>query len=284
MFWGIPDSNILEPQQLEANETRTLIMKHRRLSLVRFLVRNKGMTIHEAAKLVGEKVGAVAWTDDDPDTVVKVLNGLDIPAALLQNDQLIREEVRESLGFSRNQMGDFSETRSHSQKTAEEVATVREAAEIRVDERRDVLADMLVEMVQQMHILMFEQWNTSTVIDVIGPAGIPLWVQFRPDILRQGAYDVKVDPDNSFPMTKGAREQRALTLYQQLATNPLINPYGLTQYLLHEMHGVQFDQLLVGLPPGTGVNPEQPLSIDQFAGVLGRGQQLGLPQLPQLAA
>lgn len=276
--WGIPDAITLEPDQLEANDIRTGITLHRRLSLIRLLVRREGMKPEEALKLVDEVISPVIWTEGDPAAVVRVMEGADIPDGILKARAINQESQRDTLGMSRNQMGDFSETKSHSQKTAQEVQTVDQAANLRVDERRDTMADMLVDTVHGMHTLLFSEWTTETVIDVVGPFGIPFWVRFSPQMLKQGNYEVNVDPDNAVPETKALRENKALIMYERLKTNPLIDPYKLTSYLLHEMHGVAYDDMMVGIPPGQGLTQNKPLNIEQFSSVLTQAGQRGLPQ------
>jgi hypothetical protein len=273
VFWGVPDSIILEPHQLEINEIRTLQMKHRRMSLVKLLAQKNSISESEAAKLVSQDVTPVIWTEDSPESAVKVLTVSDIPAGLIQAQEIVQQDVRDTMGFSRNQSGEFSGAKSHAGPTATEAAIVQQASEIRVDERRDEVADLLVDMVGMMNTVIFQHWTSEQVIDVIGPHGIPLWVKFRPDMLRRGVYEIKVDPDNSIPRTRELRMQTALALYERLKTNPIIDPVQLTQYLLHELQGTQFDGMMRQLPGGAGLSPQNPLSVDQFAGVLGQNQQ-----------
>lgn len=265
--WGVPDAHILDPQQRELNEIRTVQMKHRRLSLVKFLIKHKGMESEQARKLVDQTVGPVAWTNEDPNLVVRVLEAADIPSGLLTAESIVLQDVREQQGFGRNQFGEFSEGKSK-RTTATEANIVRMASEIRVDERRDMMADLLVDVVEQMHPIIFRYWTQDEVLQVAGPGGIPLWVSFRPSILREGEYEVAVDPDTSVPQTKELREAKALQLYQILSTNPLIDPIKLTQYLLHEMEGVQFSSMLRGDLAGMG-GQGNPLDIAGFSQLLG---------------
>lgn len=279
VFWGVPDSKILEPQQLELNEIRTQQMKHRRLSLVRILAKQNGISEEEAAKMVSEFVAPVVWTKDDPNTTVKIVEGADIPDGLIKAEQIVMQDVREQSGFGRNQFGEYSEGKSK-RTTAHEAEIVRLASEIRVDERRDTTADMLTDLIEHLHPIIFKFWRQEDVIDVAGPGGIPLWVQFRPEVLKLGSYEVRVDPDSSLPETKELRQQRAAQVYQLLKTNPLIDPLKLTQYFLNELEGVQFSRMLRGLPAGAG-SQQRPLSLDQFVRVLSNAAEAGIPNLPQ---
>lgn len=265
-FWGIPDSQILEPLQLEANEVKTYMMYHRRLSIARILARRNALTEEEALKLVGPDVMPVVSVDGDPRTSIQLQNGIDIPAGLIQMESLVSNEVRETLGFSRNEFGEFRPgSRSP---TATETRKVSDASAIRVDERRDMVADLLVEVITDFHPIIFNHWTEEQVEEIIGPAGIPFWIRFRPSMLSKINYNIAADPDQAAPQTKELREAKALRLYEILKTNPLIDPTRLTQYLLKEMHGVQFDDMMIGLPTGAGLTPQNPITPQQFAGVL----------------
>jgi len=72
--------------------------------------------------------------------------------------------------------------------------------------------------------------------------------------------------------------QKALVTYERLKTNPLIDPQLLTTYLLHELHGTQFDTMMRTLgqlaqQQSAGVQgstQENPLSAEQFMQTLAR--------------
>src|SRR5690606_23544312 len=99
-------------------------------------------------------------------------------------------------------------------------------------------------------------------------------------------YLVKADPDQMVPETRELRENKAIIMYNQLKTNPLIDPFRLTAYLLRELPGVHFDDLLSGFPEGLGMTPGNPMNIGQFQQVLQnvaqRAPQLLVgPQVPR---
>lgn len=269
-FWGIPDAQILEPQQRELNEIRTLIMKHRRISLVKILSNVKNMTPDEEAKLVGEEVGAIVHAEDI--NAVKVLTESNIPEGLIRSDALVQADVREILGLGQNQWGEF--VQGSEKPSATEAAEVAQASAIRSDERRDTCADLLTEAIEQIHPIIFDRWGEEIVMDILGPAGIPVWIRFRPEVLREGSYEVKVDPDSAIPETRQVREARAERVYALLRTNPLIDPLKLTQYLLHQMHGTQFDDMMLSPLTGPGSSPLQPMDLSQYAQLLPQFQQI----------
>ena len=265
-FWGIPDSKILEPYQREINEIRTQSMKHRRISLVKILANNAKISPNEALKLVSEDVSPVAWTNGPPGDSVMLLTGNNIPNDLSIAMQEIMNDVRETVGFSRNQMGEFQPGSART--TATEANIVRMASEIRVDERRDMTADLLVKFIELVHQVVFRFWKTEDVVELVGPGGVPVWVKFSGEILKTGKYQVKIDPDSSLPETRGMREAKAKELYNILKTNPLIDPVKLTQYLLHELHGVQFDDMMRGMEIPENM-PSGPIPPQQFGQLVG---------------
>lgn len=270
-FWGIPDSKILEPYQLELNETRTQIMKHRRLTLVKILVKQGSMKEEEIEKLISEDVAAVAFIQGDIDKTVKLIQNSTIPPELFAMADRISQDVRETIGFSRNQFGEFNSRSGDT--TATEASIVQQASEIRVDERRDMVADIVVDVVERMHLIIFEHWDQEQIIDVVGPGGVPIWVRFRGELLKRGRYNVSVDPDSSVPETRALREQKALQLYQVLRSNPIIDPVKLTQYMLRELRGVAFDDMMRMLPPALGGPVGGVVSPEQFTNQIGNSLQ-----------
>lgn len=276
VFWGLPDSVVLEPQQREMNEVRTQIMKHRRVSLVKMLVGKNSMTQEEIDKLLSEDVmAAVQISDID---AVKPMQISQIPQDLLQASQQIWEDVRQVFGFSKNQSGEFNSRRGDT--SATEAAIVRQAAEVRLDERRDAMADLLTEVVTAMHKIIFDKWTEDQVIDVAGPDGRQIWVKFSGKVLAGGQYEIKIDPDNAVPESRESRQQKALVLYQQLKMNPLIDPIRLTSYLLHELQGVAFDDMLKQMDMLGAGSMQRPITSDDLGKVIGNASQ----QLPQMIA
>ena len=260
-FWGLPDSKILEPDQLEINEVRTLMMYHWRLSVAKIAYQIGKIDPSQVDKIMNGEVMAALGIKGDIRAAFEIFNAGEVPDSLFKADAQINQDVREGMGFSRNEFGEF--TPPSSRTSATEAKIVKMASEIRIDERRDMAADALVETMEAVNHVIFNEWHEEHVLEVAGPVGVPLWVKFRPDMLSGGAYTIKIDPDTSLPETKDAREQRALTVYNVLKTNPLVDPIRLTRYLLHELHGVQFDDMMRGMPPGLG-GPSDPMELQDF--------------------
>lgn len=279
--WGVPDSKILEPFQLEINETKTLTMKHRRISIVKMLVKSGMLKEEQAQRMVSDEVMAIVEVDGDPQTDVRVLEGNNIPQELITHEQMLMQDVREMTGFGRNQFGEYGT--GSADRTAHEAEIVKMASEIRVDERRDKVADLLVNVIQHIHNVIFKHWTQQQVIDIVGPMGLPIWVQFTGQMLKAGAYEVKVDPDTSLPETKALREQRAKEFYALASQNPVFDPVKVSSFLLHEHYGVAFDDMIRGAPMAGVMGPvDLPTAIQTFQGMMQMAQQIGGGQQRQL--
>lgn len=254
-MWGVPDAQILEPQQRELNEIRTLMMKHRRVSLIKIIAKREALSPDEVSKLSDESVVPVIYAEEGANVNgdIRVMEAANIPQGLVTMDALVERDVQEILGLGANQFGEYAP--GSADRSATEAQIVNMATQIRMDERRDLVADLLTDVVKQVHGIIFNRWTGEQVIDLVGPGGVPIWVKFRPEELKQAGYNVTINPDSTLPETKQIREQKAIQVYQLLLQNELIDKHKLTSYLLREMHGVEYDDMMV--------TPEQAQQMQQ---------------------
>lgn len=271
-FWGVPDSIILEPQQLELNETRTLQMKHRRMAVWKLLYQSKSIDHVQLERVInGDVMSAIECTDING---VKPLQIADIPQSLLMHDRTIMEDVREMMGFSRNQSGDYAT--GSADRTKYETQVVEAAGQIRIDERQDMISDMVVDMFEDIHPTIFSQWTQEEVVQVMTPDEQLVWVAYTPTMLSAGSYELNIDPDSYTPETKSVKERKALVLMETLKGNPLIDPILLTKLFLRTMGGLQFDILLKDLTQRasqgvSGSSPTNPMPFGQYMSGLANG-------------
>ena len=268
VFWGVPDSVILEPQQLEINEIRTLQMKHRRISMLKLLYKKNSIAKEELDKMLNGDVMAAVAVDGELSDIDTIELGR-VPDSLYAAASEVQADVRDQMGFSRNQAGEYASQKSHNAPTAYEAQVVQAASEIRVDERRDGIADMLVNIFEDANTLVFDKWTEEEVVQVMGPDAVPLWVAFKPAMLKAARYEIQVEPDSTLPITKDMREAKANVVYEKLKLNPLIDPHLLTKYYLREMHGVQYDSMMKAVTQNAAVGapgsaPDMPISSEQL--------------------
>lgn len=261
-FWWQSDVRMIEQQQLELNDIRTMSKKHRQVALLKVLY-DKGMVSKEAM---------VKLLDGDPKAAVEIDTGSagdirkavalfqsHIPPDLISAAREVREDVREIIGFSRNQMGSFESPSGR--RTAHEVEIVRAASMIRVDERRDVMADVLETVIRKMNQLVFEHWSEERVADIIGPDGVKYWIKFTGRQIR-GEFAYKINPEETIPSNQMVRREEDRQLLDAAVKIPGLN----TQYLI-ESYARQFDWLdpkLLFPGQGPGRSPERPMEFTDF--------------------
>ncbi len=227
-YWGPSDVQIIEPQQLEVNEARTQAMKHRRIALVKFLVERKGIDPDEADKMLTEDVGPYIFTNGKPAEIVSLLQP-HIPPDLVQWTDVVRSDVRELLGSGRQQLGEAPSGR----RTAREMDIVNTANEIRMDERRDIVADALIKVVRKINQIIFERWTSDRIVQVVGVDAARYWVQYKGADNKE-EYDYKVDVESMTPRTKSLKRREIVELIQAVGKNPRANVDYLMKMLLRE--------------------------------------------------
>lgn len=260
-FWGVPDSQHLQYEQVEANEIRTMMMIHWRLAVMKIIYQKGKVDPDEIQKMIDGEILAAIGVSGDARAALQVLQAGDIPDSLFKADAMIAQDVREGQGFGRNEFGDVSPANARTSAFESKVAKM--SSDIRVDERRDMIADSILDTMEHVNRIIFNYWTQEQVIDIVGPLGVPLWIKFKPQMLKEQTFNINVDPDTSLPQTKDQREAKADKVYMVLKDNPMIDPMRLTRYYLHEQHGVQFDDMMRGMPPGVG-GPSHPLELEQY--------------------
>ena len=258
-FWAVPDAKILEPHQKEENEIREVIRKHRRLSVLKYILREGAIAADYVTKLVSGEVGGVVLVDKDAqvqlEQALKELQAGDIPAGLLKADQLEQQIIQEVLGLGVNQFGEYAP--GSADRSATEAMIVNQAVQIRTDERRDIVADVLVDLTEHLNHLILNRWSGEHVVDILGPEGEQIWVAFKAEELKTLEYDVRVDPDSAVPETRQLRRQNSMQIYQAAAMDKLFDPLKLRKWWLGEMQGPQLEDLLVN---GGKPQPQQPIT------------------------
>jgi hypothetical protein len=254
-YWGSSDCKIFEPQQLECNEARTQAMLHRRIALVKFLVDKNVMSQDEIDKMLSENVGPAVRVNGPPATAVTMITP-HIPPDLVQWVDKIRDDVRELVGFSRQDSGELPSGR----RTKYEVGVAQMGKEIRIDERRDMMAESLTDIIRKVNQVIFDRWDSQHVIQVVGYDGARYWVQYTKDAI-VGEYNIKVDVESMTPMTKSMKRQELVQLIGSLAKYPRANLDYLMKMLVREFDYLDALQVLPEAPEMAG---GQPMTAQQY--------------------
>ncbi len=258
--WGVSDATILYQYQEQLNEIKTKKHWHMRRSLVKMIHEKGAITEEQANRMLSEDVSVAIEVADI--NGIKFIETDHIPQALFQEEQEVMNDIRDTMGFSRNAMGEYQSS-THGPTTVETRAVER-SLNLRMNERQDNLADILLSVVQDMQTIIFRHWGKEQVIKVLDMQGYAHWVAFTGKMLQEGQYEIKLNIDSATPETKEVREQRAMMYYDRLKENPYVNNYNLTKLFLNEWTPNMVEELLLEQPPVSS----QPLSLGQFAGKL----------------
>jgi hypothetical protein len=254
-FWGISDCRNIEPQQLELLEVKTAEQRHRKLALLRFLYNDSAIEDEEMAKFLDndiESTGIGIKVKGDLNAAIMPIQP-HVPQDYRIIAESIRQDMRELTGFSRNQLGEYD---TSSRRTATEAAYVAQAVGIRVDERRDVLADVLLDIMHGVNDYIHEWWSEQHVAQIVGPAGQDTWVSFTGEDLR-GQYGLRTDPDQALPVSAEVRRAEAEKLVTTAMGIQGLNVMPLLRHWLTQFEGIEIDEVLPqpAAPPQAGIEP-----------------------------
>jgi len=197
-----------------------------------------------------------------------------ILADLERMGETIRGDVRETVGFSRSSTGEY-QGKTHI--SARETDVVNWANQIRVDERRDMVADLLQNVIRRYNQMVFTYWKDPIVRSVVGPDGARYWIKFTPADIK-AEYTYKIDPTNAIPTDQRTRKQDAQELFAawgqvEMATAKTGKnvPPELLRYVYSQFDGIDVDKLIAEstskpvMQPGAGMNPEQAVPPNEAA-------------------
>jgi hypothetical protein len=206
-FWGVADVEQIRKQQNELNENRTHELESKRLANVKGIIDTNVIPPDEANKLQSGKPGPLIMANGPPGPAFAEFQGSRIPSDLFRVDEIIDKDIRETIGFGRNQQGEYSARNT----TATEANIVQAGNELRADERRDQVADLIVEVFQdKVHPMIFAYWTQERVIEVTAMGG---WVKYTGAQIK-GDYSLKCVADSSLPLTKAQEQQMAIQAFQ----------------------------------------------------------------------
>lgn len=262
-FWWTPDCRLIETQQAEINDVRTMAKRHRRVALLKVLY-DRGMLGKDGlSKLLDEDPKAAVEIDAGPNGDVRKAVALfqsHVPPDLIEAAKEIREDVREVVGFSRNQMGSFEEPSGR--RTAHEAEIVRAAAMIRIDERRDIVADFIEKIIRKHNQCVFSNWSAERVVDIIGDDGARYWIRFTGKEIK-GEFAYKINSEEAIPEDRRTRRAEIIEFLQLGQNIPGLDLEYIIQSYISQL-GDWIDPRLVFKGEGPGRSPEKAMLFNDF--------------------
>jgi hypothetical protein len=281
IFWPIPDVVNLIPQQEELNDIRTQAAQHRAIALLRFLYRKGSVSEDELQKLLSGQIGVAVGTDGDTPlgNIIQTF-AAHVPPDLYREAQSVLQDMVEGLGYGPNQAGQFSPKHNTS---AREAGIVAQGFEERVDERRDIVSDLLVNIIKKWNQYIFSFWSKERVIQIVTPKGEPFWIEYTGDQLK-GEYLISIDPDSGIPVNRMLKYQMAKEMFSLFNGDQMIDQMTLRMMLLGNYATVDpiADRLITRPPLGAQMEGlmRQPHPMRPGGqGMEGAGQPSG-PKMP----
>lgn len=289
-IYGIPDARIIEPQLLELMDIRTQAQKHRQIDLIKSLIKKGALTAEEKLKLKSGDIGAFVEIDTEGDLrnsvyplnpgVGGILNDLN------QMGEVVQGDVRDMVGFSRILQGEY-QGKTHV--TSAETQAVMQSANIRLDERRDAVVDMLTRIVSKFNAYIFKYWTADRVESIIGPDGAKYWIKYNGKEIADD-YDLIIEPEEGTNLDTQSKRNQYLDVVKiwgemnqgaMQAGMPVPNEIQRVMFNQFDDLGLDIDKLVAQTQAGNQM-AQQNMMAQKMGGL---GQSQGQPVRPaQLAA
>lgn len=273
-FWTTPDTVYLKAPQEESVDIATMQKHQRRISLLRFMYEEGSIDNDELEKFMSGEIGVgiKIKTTTSTDPIVAMTPG-NSNNQLQSEAEAIRRDGRETVGFSRNQTGEYTPGRH----TASEAMIVQENSDQRLNRRQNSLAKAYCEGGQKLAKIIFRLWQTPRLTQIIGPSGAQEWQAFTGSQLK-GEYLYSIGFSNEPVKGMEARKAEAMQLYVSLSQDPTIDQIALRRYLARAYNNPEFYSLfLPGVIPSAGLSVPMQQQLMQQQGGGGGGVQ---PQTP----
>lgn len=236
-FWTTPDVNYLFHIQSEISDVAVQRTKQRRISVLKFLYDSNVISDEELAKLLSPEVGVAAKVNAGQELSKAVMKLDNAPnQALIQEEELLRANAREQMGFSRNQLGEYTSGR----KTAREVGAVEQSSQLRMSRRGLQTKKLYENIIQIINGIVFTHWTTPRLVQILGESQAAEWVQINGPSLN-ARYSYKVDLINESEAQSAALQ--SLQLYSMLAQDPAVDPVELRRFLTAKFNNPAFTRI-----------------------------------------
>lgn len=236
-FWTTPDAYYLFYIQNELSDVARQRTKQRRISTLKFLYDGDAIDDDELQKILSPDVGVAAKVTGGHDLskiITKIENNPN--QVLAQEEDLLRANAREQIGFSRNQVGEYQGGR----KTATEASIVDNSSKLRMSRRGLLVKRLYEDTIRTVNNIVFSYWTLPRYVQALGQAKAAQWMQIHGPSLK-GRYDYSVEFSSDEDLR--ARKLEALQLYNLLRQDPTVDPEELKQLLIHQVNDPSFERL-----------------------------------------
>ena len=241
-FWSTPLAHYLGMFQKKAFDIELQSTKQRRVNGLKFLVSKGLMSSDKLNKLISADIGAIAEADttDLTGKIQPFPQGSNFEYA--QMSAANEQDARETVGFSRNQMGEFD---TSSRRTAREATFVQAGSSRRESLRSSMISGLYTNAIRKMNQIMF-LLNKRPMFAMVGKD----FMQFTPEEVK-GDYLYDLTMNSRRNLSRAERKIEALMAAMQFMQMPGADIGQIYSYLLDAVNDPSFEKLI----PKPGSSP-----------------------------
>lgn len=244
-YWTTPDAHFLVPYQAELTDIALQAAKQRRIDILKILYKAGKIEQDYIDKMMRPDVAPFIPVKDDGAPLQDAFHVLNMPNrnfSLYQDADVVMRNARSTVGFSRNEMGEYE---SKGRRTATETIKVSQGSETRLSRRRLVIARVYQEVIKKVNAAIFEYWGAPRWIEVMKDGGSQ-WMNVSGKDLK-GDYRYTVTLSDEPLRTRQAITMEALQIYSVLSRDPMVNQVELRNMLVDSFQGERIDKIFGGI-------------------------------------
>ena len=263
-FWSTPLAYYLGQIQATQFDISKQAEKQRRVNVLKFLMDKGLMDADRANRLMDSDVGAVELVKSTGkalrDSVMAFPQGNMFDSVMHSNEN--QADARETVGFSRNQMGEFDQ-KTH--RTKAETMVVQQGSQRREGKRAGVVVDLYIDIMMALNKTAFRFWKQPRY-QLVGRD----WKQFTGE---------ELDGDYLYDLTLSTK--RSLSRAQRLVESIMLSTQLMQMGLQMDPKELQFNLMAASGDPAFErlISPPKSTRGAQPGGV----QQAGANRQPQTA-
>jgi len=237
-FWTTPDAYYLSHYQNELFDISIQASKQRKASVLKFLFSDGAISEEQLENILSTDVGLGVKIEagNSLKEAVQPFTASNNNQFLYQDSYHIRSDARESVGFSRNQLGEY-ETKGR--RTAHEAMLVQQGSGQRMSRRQKVIADLYEDLTNKLNAVIFKYWSSPRWVELTMPGSEPKWVQaVMSELKSKYRYDVEFGDD------RNTRFQKAVTLFQLLSQDPSIDPSRMVDLIVSALNDPEVSRVV----------------------------------------
>lgn len=264
-IWGTPDALYIEGQMLDGNDCRVQGLKQRRVSTVKAFMDEALFSKEEMEKIYSDDAMPIIRCKPTGTKTIQEGIVLIAPHTAQENyayQEKLNEDAQRILGFGPNQLGTFASGR----RTRYEVQVVEDRNLARTNERREMAAGVISDIMRKVNQLIVRNWKQPYVVRVIGADLAQHWINVNPSDLRADALKdeltTSIDVGSMAPVSFERIKQEAAELLNMVGSLPGINVYPIVRQLLSKFTWLNVAEVMPAAPQsGT---QQAPIPMQQF--------------------